>query len=580
MIIRFVFGRIQALKIPFNYHFKACSTAYQAVLSNIFYLISVIFNSAPKVRQYIVQMSKSVTMFIRFVFGRIQELKIPSNYRCKACSTAYQAVLSNIFYLITVIFNITPKVRQNIVQNIKMSKSVTTIICFVFGRIQGLKIPFNYHFKACSTAYQAVLSNIFYLISVIFNSAPKVRQNILQNIKMSKSVTMIICFVFGRIQALKIPFNYHFKACSTAYQAVFSNSFYLMSVIFNSAPKVQQYIVQMSKSVTMIICFVFGRIQALKTPFNYQFKACSTAYQAVLSNIFYLISVIFNSTPKVRQNIVQNVKMSKSVTMIIRFVFGRIQALKIRFNYHFKACSTAYQAVLSNIFYLISVIFNSTPKVRQNIVQNVKMSKSVTMIIRFVFGRIQALKIPFNYHFKACSTAYQAVLSNIFYLISVIFNSTPKVRQNIVQNVKMSKSVTMIIRFVFGRIQALKIPFNYHFKACSIAYQAVLSNIFYLISVIFNSAPKVRQNIVQNIKMSKSVTMIICFVVGRIQGLKIPFNYHFKACLTAYQAFLSNIFYLVSEIFNSAPKVHQYIVEMRKSVMIFFFALFSTELKS
>ena len=178
--------------------------------------------------------------------------------------------------------------------------------------------------------------------------------------------------------------------------------------------------------------------------------------------------------------------------MIIRFVFGRIQALKMPFNYHFKASSTAYQAVLSNIFYLISVIFNSAPKVHQNIVQNIKMSKSVTMIIRFVFGRIQALKMPFNYHFKACSTAYQAVLSNIFYLISVIFNSAPKVHQNIVQNIKMSKSVTMIIRFVFGRIQALKIPFNYHFKACSTAYQVLLSNIFYLISVIFNSAPKVR----------------------------------------------------------------------------------------
>ena len=138
--------------------------------------------------------------------------------------------------------------------------------------------------------------------------------------------------------------------------------------------------------------------------------------------------------------------------MFIRFVFGRIQALKIPFNYHFKASSTAYQAVLSNIFYLISVIFNSARKVRQNIVQNIKMSKSVTMFIRFVFGRIQALEIPFNYQFKAYSTAYQAVLSNIFYLISVIFNSAPKLRQNIFQNIKMSKSVTMIIRFVFGRI--------------------------------------------------------------------------------------------------------------------------------
>ena len=171
--------------------------------------------------------------------------------------------------------------------------------------------------------------------------------------------------------------------------------------------------------------------------------------------------------------------------LFFRFVFGRIQALKIPFNYHFKASSTAYQAVLSNIFYLIFVIFNSAPKVRQNIVQ---ISKRITMFIRFVFGRIQALKNPLNYHFKACSTAYQAVLSNIFYLISVIFNSALKVRQNIVQNIKMSKSVTMIIRFVFGRIQT--IPFNYHFKASSTAYQAVFSNIFYLISVILTTPPK------------------------------------------------------------------------------------------
>ena len=273
--------------------------------------------------------------------------------------------------------------------------------------------------------------------------------------------------------------------------------------------------------------FVFGRIQALKTPFNYHFKAYSTAYQVVLSNTFYLISVIFNSAPKVRQNIVQ---IRKRNTMFIRFVFGRIQALKVPFNYHFKACSTAYQAVFSNIFYLIFVIFNSAPKVRQNIVQNIKMSKKVTMSIRFVFGRIQALQIPFKYHFKACLTEYQAVLSNSFYLISVIFNSAPKVRQNIVQ---ISKRNTMFIRFVFGRIQALKNPFNYHFKACSTAYQAVFSHSFYLISVIFKRAPKVHQNIVQNIKMSKSVTMIICFVFGRIQALKNPFNYHFKACSTA-----------------------------------------------
>ena len=354
-------------------------------------------------------------------------------------------------------------------------------IRFVFGRIQAINIPFNNHFDACSTANQAVLSNTFYLISVIFKSAPQVHQNIVQ---MTKGVLIFIRFVFGRIQVLKLPFNYHFKACSTAYQAVLSNIFYLISVIFNSAPKVHQYIVQMSKSVMIFFChFVVSRIQAIKIPFNYHFKACSTAYQAVLSNIFYLISVIFKSAPKVHQNIVQ---IRKSMMIfLIHFILSRIQALKIPFNYHFKACSTAYQAVLSNIFYLISVIFNSAPKEYKYIVQ---VSKSVTMFIRFVFGRIQALKMPFNYHFKACSTAYQAVLSNIFYLISVIFNITPKVRQYVVQ---MCKSVMIFfVRLVFGRTQALKNPFNYHFKASSTAYQAVFSNSFYLMSVISNSAPK------------------------------------------------------------------------------------------
>ena len=198
--------------------------------------------------------------------------------------------------------------------------------------------------------------------------------------------------------------------------------------------------------------------------------------------------------------------------IFIRFVFGRIQAQQIPFNYHFNACSTAYQTVLSNIFQLIPVIFKGAPKLHQNIVQTVKMSKSVLMLISCVFGRIQALKILFNYHFKACSTAYQAVLSNIFQLISMIFKSAPKLHQNIVQIVKMSNSVMMLISFVFGQIKALKIPFNYHFKASSTTYQAVLSNIFQLISMIFKSAPKLHQNIAQTVKMSESVMMLISFV--------------------------------------------------------------------
>ena len=134
--------------------------------------------------------------------------------------------------------------------------------------------------------------------------------------------------------------------------------------------------------------------------------------------------------------------------IFIRFVFDRIQALKIPFNYHFKACSTAYQAVLSNIFQLIPVIFKSAPKLHQNIVQ---MSKSLMMLIRIVFGRIQALKIPFNYHFKACSTSYQSLPSRHFSVISVIFESTSKVGQIFVEkNVKMKKSMMMFIRFVFS----------------------------------------------------------------------------------------------------------------------------------
>ena len=189
----------------------------------------------------------------------------------------------------------------------------------------------------------------------------------------------------------------------------------------------------------MFICFVFGRIQVLKIPFNYHFNACSTAYQAVYSNIFQLISMIFKSAPKLHQNIVQTVRMSKSVMILISFVSGRIQALTIPFNYHFKACSTAYQAVFSNIFQVIPVTYKSAPKLHQNIVQIVKMSKIVMMFISFVFGRIQALKISFNYHFKACSTAYQAVLSNIFQLIPMIFKIAPKVHQTIVKNVKNRK---------------------------------------------------------------------------------------------------------------------------------------------
>ena len=99
----------------------------------------------------------------------------------------------------------------------------------------------------------------------------------------------------------------------------------------------------------IIIGLVFGRIQALKKLINYQFIAWLSAYKDVLSNILYLKPVIFKIFSKVRQNIVENVKIIECVPLIIRLVFGRIQALKNLINYQYIALLSAYKDVLSNI---------------------------------------------------------------------------------------------------------------------------------------------------------------------------------------------------------------------------------------
>ena len=72
-----------------------------------------------------------------------------------------------------------------------------------------------------------------------------------------------------------------------------------------------------------------------------------------------------------------------------------------------------YKDVLSNIFNLKPVIFNSASKVGLNIVENMKIIQCVIFIIRLVFGRIQALKNLIKYQFIAWLSAYKDVLLNI-----------------------------------------------------------------------------------------------------------------------------------------------------------------------
>ena len=185
----------------------------------------------------------------------------------------------------------------------------------------------------------------------------------------------------------------------------------------------------------------------------------------MLSKILQLKSVIFKIFSKVGLIIVESVNISKIVILIIRLVFGRIQAKKNLINYQFIAWLSAYKDVLSNILQLKPVAYNSASKVSLNIVESVNISKIVILIIRLVFGRIQALKNLINYQFIGWLSAYKDVLSNILQLKPVAYNSASKVSLNIVESVNISKIVILIIRLVFGRIQALKHLINNQFIA-------------------------------------------------------------------------------------------------------------------
>ena len=177
--------------------------------------------------------------------------------------------------------------------------------------------------------------------------------------------------------------------------------------------------------VPIIIRLVFGRIQTLKNLINYQFIAWLSAYKVVLSNILQLKPVIFKIISKVRLNIVENVKIIECVLFIIHLFFGRIQALKNLINYQFIAWLSAYKDMLSNIIQLKPVISDSASKVRLIIVESVNIIKIEILIIRLVFGRIQALKNLINYQFIAWLSAYKDVLSNILQLKPVIFKFSP-----------------------------------------------------------------------------------------------------------------------------------------------------------
>ena len=101
------------------------------------------------------------------------------------------------------------------------------------------------------------------------------------------------------------------------------------------------------------------------------------------------------------------------VLLIIRLVFGRIQALKNLINYQFIAWLSAYKDVLLNVLWLKPVISDSASKVSLIIVESVNIIKIEILIIHLVFGRIQALKNLINYQFIAWLSAYKDVLSNI-----------------------------------------------------------------------------------------------------------------------------------------------------------------------
>ena len=284
--------------------------------------------------------------------------------------------------------------------------------------------------------------------------------------------------------------------------------------------------------VLIIIRLVFGRIQALKNLINYQFIAWLSAYKDVLLNVLWLKPVISDSASKVSLIIVESVNIIKIEILIIRLVSDRIQALKNLINYQFIAWLSAYKDVLSNILQLKPVIFKIFSKVRLNIVENVKIIDCVLLIIRLVFGRIQALKNLINYQFIAWLSAYKDVLSNILQLKPVIFKIFSKVRLNIVENVKIIDCVLLIIRLVFGRIQALKNLINYQFIAWLSAYKDVLLNVLWLKPVISDSSSKVSLIIVESVNIIKIEILIIRLVFGRLQALKNLINYQFIAWLS------------------------------------------------
>ena len=387
--------------------------------------------------------------------------------------------------------------------------------------------------------------------------------------KIIDCVLKIIRLVFGRIQALKHLINYQFIAWLSAYKDVLSNILQLKPVVFNSAYKVSLNTVENMKiidCVLKIIRLVFGRIQALKNLINYQFIAWLSAYKDVLSNILQLKPVVFNSAYKVSLNTVENMKIIDCVLKIIRLVFGRIQALKSLINQQFIAWLSAYKDVLSNILQLKPVIFKSFSKVRLNIVENVKIIECVLLIIRHVFGGIQALKNLINYQFIAWLSAYKDVLSNILQLKPVIFKIFSNIGLNTVENMKIIDCVLKIIRLVFGRIKELKNLINYQFIALLSAYKDVLSNILQLKPVIFNSAYKVSLNTVENMKIIDCVLKIIRLVFGRIQALKHLINYQFIAWLSAYKDVLSNILQLKPVIFKFFSNIGLNIVENMKII--------------
>ena len=547
IIIRLVFGQIQALKNLINYQFIAWLSAYKDVLSNILQLKPVIFKIFSNVGLNIVENMKNidcVLLIIRLVFGRIQALKNLINYQFIAWLLAYKDVLSNILQLKPVIFKSFSKVSLNIVESVYISKIVILIIRLVFGRIQALKNLINYQFIAWLSAYKEVLSNILKLKPVVFNSASKVSLNIVESVNISKKEILIIRLVFGRIQALKNLINYQFIAWLSAYKDVLSNILQLKPVIFKSFSKVSLNILEsvyICKIVILIIRLVFGRIQALKNLINYQFIAWLSAYKDVLSNILQLKPVIFKIFSNIGLNIVENIKIIDCVLLIIRLVFGRIQALKNLINYQFIAWLSAYKDVLSNMVQLKPVIFKIFSNIGLNIVENLKIIDCVLLIIRLVFGRIQALKNLINYQFIAWLSAYKDVLLNVLWLKPDISDSSSKVSLIIVESVNIIKIEILIIRLVFGRIQALKNLINYQFIAWLSAYKDVLSNILQLKPVIFKIFSNVGLNIVENMKIIECVLLIIRLVFGRIQALKNLINYQFIAWLSAYKEVLSNI---------------------------------------